>query len=116
MNRKFPKTDHLLQFPAQIIGQHPGLAKQFEGIPVYHLDRIIEIVPQLGIRLAIIAVPSPSAQKVADALVAAGIEGILNFAPVTIAVPKHINLEGVDLAIELEQLSFAVANKQRRGS
>ena len=47
---------------------------------------------------------------------AAGIEGILNFAPVTIAVPKHINLEGVDLAIELEQLSFAVVNKQGRAN
>ena len=90
--------------------------KQFEGIPVYHLDRIVEMIPRLGIRLAIIAVPAPAAQKVADALVAAGIEGILNFAPVTIAVPKHINLEGVDLAIELEQLSFAVVNKQGRTS
>ncbi len=90
--------------------------KQFEGIPVYHLDSIAEMVPVLGIRLAIIAVPSPAAQKVADALVAAGIEGILNFAPVTIAVPKHVNLEGVDLAIELEQLSFAVINKQGRAS
>ena len=92
------------------------VGKQFEGIPVYHLDRIVEVVPQLGIRLAIIAVPAPAAQKVADALVAGGIEGILNFAPVTIAVPKHINLEGVDLAIELEQLSFAVVNKQGRTS
>lgn len=90
------------------------VGKQFEGIPVYHLDRVVEVVPQLGIRLAIIAVPAPAAQKVADALVAAGIEGILNFAPVTIAVPKHINLEGVDLAIELEQLSFAVVNKHGR--
>ena len=66
--------------------------------------------------MAIIAVPAASAQKVADALVAAGIEGILNFAPVTIAVPKHINLEGVDLAIELEQLSFAVINKPGRAN
>jgi len=92
------------------------VGKQFDGIPVYHLDQTVEIVPKLGIRLAIIAVPAPAAQKVADALVAAGIEGILNFAPVTIAVPKHVNLEGVDLAIELEQLSFAVVNKQGRPS
>src|SRR4051812_47252393 len=88
--------------------------KQFEGIPVFPLDRVVEIIPQLGIRLAIIAVPAPAAQKVADALVAAGIEGVLNFAPVTISVPKHVNLEGVDLAIELEQLSFSVINNQGR--
>ncbi len=90
--------------------------RQFEDIPVYHLDRIVEIVPKLGIRLAIIAVPAPAAQKVADALVAAGIQGILNFAPVTITVPRHVNLEGVDLAIELEQLSFAIVNIQWRQS
>jgi redox-sensing transcriptional repressor len=55
-------------------------------------------------------VPGPSAQKVADALVAAGIDGILNFAPVTLNLPKHVRTVGVDLAIELEQLSFAVVN------
>lgn len=82
-----------------------------DGIPVYHLEQISEKVRELGIRLAIIAVPSGSAQKVADCLVEAGIEGILNFAPVTISLPKHIHTVGVDLAIELEQLSFAVVSK-----
>ena len=55
--------------------------------------------------------PSAVAQRVADALVAAGIEGILNFAPVTLTLPKHIRTVGVDLAIELEQLSFNVVSK-----
>jgi redox-sensing transcriptional repressor len=90
------------------------VGRQFDGISVYHLDRISEIVPQLQIRLAVVAVPAPAAQKVAEALVAAGVEGILNFAPVTITVPKHVQLEAVDLAIELEQLSFAVMNKLPR--
>ena len=87
------------------------VGRQFEGVSVYHLDRIGEIVRQLHIRLAVVAVPAPAAQRVADALVAAGVDGILNFAPVTITVPKHVQLEAVDLAIELEQLSFAVMNK-----
>ncbi|HZL91696.1 MAG TPA: redox-sensing transcriptional repressor Rex [Pirellulaceae bacterium] len=91
------------------------VGRQFEGIPVYHLDQVGEIIPQLQIRLAIIAVPAPAAQKVADAVVSAGVDGILNFAPVTITVPKHVQLEAVDLAIELEQLSFAVVNKLSRG-
>jgi redox-sensing transcriptional repressor len=43
--------------------------------------------------------------------VAAGIDGILNFAPVTLNLPKHVHIVGVDLAIELEQLSFNVVNK-----
>jgi redox-sensing transcriptional repressor len=43
--------------------------------------------------------------------VAAGVEGIVNFAPVTLTLPPHVQVVGVDLAIELEQLSFAVTNK-----
>jgi len=81
-----------------------------EGIPVHHLDEVVRIANERAIRLAIIAVPSVAAQKVADALVAAGIDGILNFAPVTLNLPKHVRTVGVDLAIELEQLSFAVVN------
>jgi redox-sensing transcriptional repressor len=57
----------------------------------------------------------PAAQKVADLLVATGIDGILNFAPAIITVPKHVELDAVDLAIELEQLSFAILNKLSRG-
>lgn len=86
------------------------VGKSVEGIPVHHLDDISRVAAENHIRLAIIAVPSPSAQKVADALVAAGIEGILNFAPVTLSLPRQVRTVGVDLAIELEQLSFAVVN------
>jgi redox-sensing transcriptional repressor len=86
------------------------VGKSVEGIPVHHLDEIGSVATQQKIRLAIVAVPSASAQKVADALVAAGIEGILNFAPVTLNLPKQIRTVGVDLAIELEQLSFSVVN------
>jgi len=43
--------------------------------------------------------------------VAAGVEGIVNFAPVTLSLPPHVQIVAVDLAIELEQLSFAVTNK-----
>jgi redox-sensing transcriptional repressor len=86
------------------------VGKSVEGIPVHHLDDISRLASQHKIRLAIVAVPAASAQKVADALVSAGIEGILNFAPVTLNLPKQVRTVGVDLAIELEQLSFSVVN------
>jgi redox-sensing transcriptional repressor len=86
------------------------IGKSIEGVSVHHLDDCSRIAREHQIRLAIIAVPGPAAQKVADALVAAGIDGILNFAPVTLNLPKHVQTVGVDLAIELEQLSFAVVN------
>jgi redox-sensing transcriptional repressor len=89
------------------------IGKSVEGIEIFELDRLQQIAKERHIRLAIIAVPAAAAQKVADALVAAGIEGILNFAPVTLSLPKQVQTIGVDLAIELEQLAFAVANQLR---
>jgi redox-sensing transcriptional repressor len=82
-----------------------------EGVPVFHLDRLGDVVAQHRIKLGMIAVPAPAAQSVADRLVAAGIEGIVNFAPVTISLPDNVRHIGVDLAIELEQLSFSVVNR-----
>jgi redox-sensing transcriptional repressor len=56
-------------------------------------------------------VPASAAQSAADQLVAAGIVGIVNFSPVTLSVPEEVSLVAVDLATELEQISFAVANR-----
>ena len=84
------------------------VGSQVDAIPIYALSKLPELVTQQGIKLAVLAVPAASAQQVADAIVAAGIEGILNFAPVTLSLPKHIHNVGVDLAIQLEQLSFSV--------
>jgi redox-sensing transcriptional repressor len=82
------------------------------GVPIHHLDDLPGVVHDHKIKLGMIAVPAPAAQNVADRLVAAGIEGIVNFAPVTINLPERISQVGVDLAIELEQLSFAVMNRR----
>lgn len=84
---------------------------QIEGVRVYHLDDLAAVAAEHQIKLGMIAVPSVAAQGVADRLVAAGIEGIVNFAPVTISLPDHVRQVGVDLAIELEQLSFSVVNR-----
>ena len=84
-----------------------------DGVPVYHLERLPDLARDSKIKLAMVTVPAPAAQQVADVVVAAGIEGILNFAPVTLNLPEHIQRVGVDLAIELEQLSFAVVNRTK---
>ncbi len=82
-----------------------------EGLEVLHLDRLPEVTRDHKIRLGLIAVPAAAAQEVADRFVAAGVDGILNFAPTTIVLPTHVTHVGVDLAIELEQLSFALASR-----
>jgi redox-sensing transcriptional repressor len=87
-----------------------------QGIRIQPLDELAGTIRAKGIRLGMIVVPATGAQEAADRLVAAGIEGIVNFAPVTLALPAHVQDVGVDLAIELEQLSFAVTNKLVRGA
>lgn len=88
------------------------VGSQIEGVTVLNLDQLPEFAKANRVRLGIIAVPAPAAQGVANRLVAAGVEGILNFAPVTIELPDNISQVGVDLAIELEQLSFAIVSRE----
>ncbi len=66
-------------------------------------------VEKQSVKLAILAVPAEHAQAVADQLIDAGVRGLLNFAPVSITVPPHVALNAVDLAVQLEQLSFQVS-------
>ena len=61
--------------------------------------------------MAILAVPADAANQTVDIIVQSGIHGILNFAPVTLNLPKQVQVVGVDLAIELEQLAFGVAHQ-----
>jgi redox-sensing transcriptional repressor len=91
------------------------VAQPIDDVPTYLLSDAPRIVAEKEIRLALIAVPAPFAQEVADLLVQAGVHGIVNFAPVTISVPKTVSIVEVDLAIELEQLTFAVVNKPKSG-
>jgi redox-sensing transcriptional repressor len=82
-----------------------------QGLRIQPLEELAATIREQGIRLGMIVVPAEQAQEAANRLVAAGIEGIVNFAPVTLALPPHVQNVGVDLAIELEQLSFAVTSK-----
>jgi len=87
------------------------VGSQIEGVSVHPLDAIETVAAKEKFRLGIIATPAESAQHAADRLVAAGVSGVLNFAPVAINLPENICTAEVDLAIELEQLSFAVVNQ-----
>jgi redox-sensing transcriptional repressor len=87
------------------------VGQTIQGITIQPLDELPATVQSKRIRLGMIVVPAPRAQEAADRLVAAGVEGIVNFAPMTLVLPPHVQVVGVDLAIELEQLSFAVTNK-----
>jgi redox-sensing transcriptional repressor len=72
-----------------------------------------DVVSKMAIRLVILAVPSQAAIEAVDKIASAGVKGILNFAPVTLSVPKKVSVIDVDMAMELEQLAFAVVKQDR---
>jgi redox-sensing transcriptional repressor len=81
-----------------------------DGITVRHLDALAREAPGLGIAIGIIATPSDAAQLVADRLVEAGVRSILNFAPVVVLVPAGVTVRQVDLATELQILSYHLSH------
>ena len=94
----------------QIVGVFDSAREKVGGLIGDHaiqpMSELASTVARTGSRIAIMCVPPDQAQKVAEEAVAAGIRGLLNFAPTSITVPAHVVENSVDLAIRLEQLSF----------
>lgn len=78
------------------------------GVKIRRITDMSRIIRQHDIKLAVLAVPAEAAQQSADRLFAAGIRGILNFAPATVHGPAGAVIAPVDLAAHLEQLCFRV--------
>ena len=75
-------------------------------LDVEHTDELPRLVADRKIAVGVVATPAGAAQEAADRLVAAGITSILNFAPSVVTVPEGVSLRKVDLAVELQVLSF----------
>jgi redox-sensing transcriptional repressor len=102
--RGFP-VEALFDLDPDLIGVPVG------GLPVSHLEDIPRVCAERQISIGIIATPPTAAQSVCDRLVAGGVQCILNFAPVVLQVPSYIEVRKVDLAVELQILSFHVARR-----
>ena len=102
-------------FPvAGIVDVDPGkIDTVVGGARVRHLDELAQIVRAKQVSIGVIATPPGAAQDAADRLVRAGVTSILNFAPVVLAVPAGVSVRKVDLAVELQILSY---HEQRRAS
>ena len=83
-----------------------------EGIPVHPYDRLRDIVRRNRVDIGIIAVPAEEAQAVHDTLADAGIQAILNFAPMQMKLRPGVKVRSVDLRINLESLSFHLKNAE----
>ena len=76
--------------------------------PILPMDRLGGFIAEHSVKLAILTVPGTNAQLVTNALVEAGIQAILNFSPSILQVPNNVVVNNVDLAIELENLSYFI--------
>jgi redox-sensing transcriptional repressor len=84
-------------------------------VPVRGLDALEAAIEQHGVNAAVLAVSGGEAQAVADRLVAAGVDAILNLAPVALAVPEHVVVQQADLATQLMILSYHSRGVAREG-
>jgi len=85
----------------------PGRKREKEiKQPIYSMNELPPFVEKHNVKMAILTVPAAAAQEVANRLVEAGISGVLNFSPIVLAVPERVTVNNVNLAIELENLSY----------
>ncbi|HLY34065.1 MAG TPA: redox-sensing transcriptional repressor Rex [Jatrophihabitantaceae bacterium] len=92
---------------AALVDADPArVGTSIRGLRVQDIADIDRIVAESKIAIAVLSIPASAAQEVCDRVVAAGVTSILNFAPVVLSVPPHVDLRKVDLAAELQILSF----------
>jgi redox-sensing transcriptional repressor len=82
------------------------IGQQVNGVVVMDEPLMHQVVPELGIRIGIIAVPADNSQDVADRLVDSGVRAILNYAPAILRVPSHVRVREIDPTSALQSLTF----------
>ncbi len=82
------------------------IGQSFAGIPVQDAATMVEVIQAQGVKVGMITVPVGAAQSVADDLVKAGVQAILNYAPITISVPANVNVQYIDPIIYLQRMTY----------
>ncbi len=83
------------------------------GVQVVETAKLVPTLRKKKVKIAVLAVPAPAAQSVADLLVEAGVTAILNFAPAQITVPEGVKVQNVDLSVLLKTLSYHTVRTNR---
>jgi redox-sensing transcriptional repressor len=87
------------------------VGRQWNGLTIHDVAALEQELARHPIDMAVLVTPGDAAQAVTDRLVGLGVKAILNFAPVQLAVPDDVVVKTVNLALELETLSYALANR-----
>ncbi|OEH85217.1 redox-sensing transcriptional repressor Rex [Desulfuribacillus stibiiarsenatis] len=89
------------------------VGSKVNGVPIHHFSDLDKLCKEYAVTVAIVTVPAQVAQSVVDQLVMAGIQGILNFTPVRLLVPKEVRIHYIDLTVELQTLIYLLKNNER---
>lgn len=88
------------------------IGRKLEGIPVRDIEQLERDIQRDKPDIVVLTVPGDEAQKVVDRVVKAGVKAILNFAPAQLHAPADVAIKTVNMAMELEGLSFALTNRE----
>jgi redox-sensing transcriptional repressor len=88
------------------------VGRNLEGIPVRHIDQLDRDIQRERPDIVVLTVPGEEAQRLVDRVVKAGVKAILNFAPAQLHAPPDVTVKTVNMAMELEGLSFALTNRE----
>ncbi len=91
----------------QVFDSDPSkIGQNFGEFIVQDVANLTEMIQAAGIKIAMLAVPAPAAQQMADELVKAGVQAILNYAPVNIIVPTSVQVQHIDPSIHLQRMAY----------
>jgi redox-sensing transcriptional repressor len=90
----------LFDIDPKIVGTTVG------AVTVQHLDEMVENIRENNVKIAILTVPARVAQSTAETLVGAGIEAILNYAPITLVLPENVHVQHIDPVLHLQRMMY----------
>jgi redox-sensing transcriptional repressor len=82
------------------------VGQKIDAFTIEDSDKLIERVKSAGIKMAMLTVPAPAAQGVADKLIQAGVKAILNYAPISLNVPNNVKVQHIDPATHLQRMTY----------
>ena len=101
-------VDRGFRFVALFDADPAKVGQRIDGLEIHAASEMASVIEATGAELGVLAVPAESCQAVAEAMVAAGVRGLLNFAPTVLRLPPQVQVVSVDLTVQLEQLAFLV--------
>jgi redox-sensing transcriptional repressor len=87
------------------------IGETIEQQVVKSVDELPEVLENVRVDIGIVATPAAAAQSVIDALVAAGVNAILNYAPIAAQAPRHVHMKDIDPVLALQSMTFYLKNE-----